>query len=325
MSSNDKTIFITGASGYIGSNLAASFSGDQVNLVLIDTKELHGFTNSNKNATYEVGDLLDIDFINYLASKYSYVESGSVMIHLAASKSVAESAEFPEKYLIGNVGATRNVILLLNRINVRNLIFASTAAVYGNPTVNGKISEKCQPNPMSPYAKSKLLCEELIENEGGENLRFAILRLFNVVGALTPDYLEKNGSNLIPTILRNLDENIPTSIFGSDFPTKDGTCERDYIDVRDLISAITKCIEVLPAKHIGTLNLGTGVSHSVLDVIKFIEKRIGKVEISLKGARIGDPSSVIADIERATKALNWVPKYDLDSSIYSMTSHLKSH
>ncbi len=325
MSQNQKTVFITGASGYIGSNLAYSFFGDEVNLVLIDSNEIRGFPSLNENATYEFGNLLDSDFINYLSSKYNYVEPESVLIHLAASKSVSESAEFPEKYLIGNLSATRNVISFLNRVNVRNLIFASTAAVYGNPTIKGRISEKCQPNPMSPYAESKLLCERFIENEGGENLRFAILRLFNVVGALSPDYLEKNGSNLIPTILKNLSEGIPTSIFGSDFPTRDGTCERDYIDVRDLISAIRKCIDLLPAKRIGTLNLGTGVSHTVLDVVKSIEKRLGKVEISLQAARVGDPSSVIADIEKATLDLDWSPKYDLDSSIHSMTSHLKSH
>jgi UDP-glucose 4-epimerase len=118
---------------------------------------------------------------------------------------------------------------------------------------------------------------------------------------------------------------VPTFIYGSDYPTKDGTCERDYVDVRDLITAIKKCVEILPNKEIGTLNLGTGNPHTVLDVVKSIEKRIGKIEIRFGDARLGDPSSVIADIAEAALALDWRPVYDLDSSVNSMTSHLKPH
>jgi UDP-glucose 4-epimerase len=322
---NLKTIFITGASGYIGSNLAASFSSDEVNLVLIDINEFPEVENSSRNIVYEFGDLLDSDFIDCLALKYQGVRRESVLIHLAASKSVAESTEFPEKYLVGNVNATKNVLLLLNRIKIKNIIFTSTAAVYGNQAFKGKISEKSSTNPMSPYAVSKLECEKLIEDTRVETMRFAILRLFNVVGAISPNYVEEDGANLIPTILRNFSKKLPTFIYGSDYPTKDGTCERDYVDVRDLITAIKKCVKILPHKEVGTLNLGTGNPHTVLDVVNSIEKSIGKIEIRFGDARLGDPSSVIADITEASLTLHWRPVYDLDSSVNSMTSHLKPH
>ncbi len=318
MDPNLKTIFITGGFGYIGSNLAVSISVEEANVVIIDLPGSKDLIKSQDSTNFEFGDLLNLDFIEYLSLKYSNVSSDSIMIHLAASKSVSESTAFPEKYLHGNVSSTSNVLLLMKQINVKNLIFASTAAVYGNQILSGKISELENSNPLSPYAVSKLMCEKLIEESSAEGIKFAILRLFNVVGAVRSDLVELNGSNLIPTVLRNFSEGLPIFIFGSDFPTLDGTCERDYIDVRDLNSAIKICVEILPKKHIGILNIGSGEGHTVLEVMGLLEERIGKLEVILSSAREGDPATVVSDNSKAMRLLDWEPKFDLAESVNSM-------
>ena len=322
MTSLKEYTFVTGGAGYIGSNLISVFSTNTNNLVIIDRPEMK--FHLPVGVGLELGDLTDSDFMEKLKKKYSDAEPQSLVVHLAAEKSVEESISNPSKYLQGNLSSTRNIIDFALHLNIKRFIFASTAAVYGNSSQEGPIAEDSEVHPMSPYAESKILCERIVQEATQFDLRIAILRFFNIVGAVSPSLIENDGTNLLPRIIRNYNSGEVNTIFGNTYPTVDGTCERDYLDIRDLISGVISSANYLRSRSLGVLNLGSGRNSSVLEIFQLLQKKVPNLYFEIGEKRSGDPASIVADISTARDILGWQPAYDISDSINSVLSKFET-
>jgi UDP-glucose 4-epimerase len=307
------TIFITGGSGYIGKHLVDFYQKQNSSVFIIDTID-PDFDLSSKTLFVKL-DISTKDSVGKLRELFSQAEIGSILIHLAGKKSVEESFSSPDLYFSSNVGCTENLLLALEFFPEIEIVFASTAAVYGDIDYSKPIieSEICQ--PISPYATSKLQAENLLL---ASKHRVAILRFFNVAGATKEEFMEQVGPNLIPASIRMIESGRAIQIFGNDYDTPDGTCIRDYIHIEDLIQAIVKASEVLKENGIGIINIGSGIGYSVLQIITEIENlSVKSVEINYLPKRDGDVAKVIADINKARNLLNWRPIYGVREMVLS--------
>ena len=319
----NKTILITGAAGYIGGTFCYEALKIGYKVVGLDN-----FSNSN------------MKYINYMkqnfGDKFNFLERDlrennlhqarelknniDCVFHFAALKSVPESEENAELYYRNNVGGTENLIELMNSLSIRKLIFSSSAAVYGNQKTQ-PIKETASLDPKSVYAKTKKMSEGLIDEAVKKHNLCAIsLRYFNPLGShkdkIITDNVQNESGNIMAMILRvALGLNKQLNIYGDDYPTKDGTGERDYIHINDLVAGHFKAYEKLnsASKH-EIYNLGTGDSISVLNLIKVFEK-INNIKIPYKIAnrRKGDLARCFADSSKANNQLNWKAVYTLEN------------
>ena len=321
MVQHPQTWLITGGAGYIGSHIADELLQNGSNVVIYDSLqgglELRVDYLSAKHATeipLIVADIRDKEKFEEILKKYDV----SGIIHAAALKSVDESIEKRNEYMEVNYHATVSILEIAKQANVKSFIFCSSAAVYGSPNTEELIKESDPTNPMSPYGETKLLAEHAVEsylNETGAH--GSSFRFFNVIGSASSELADNSKGNLVPIVLNKLNIGESPIIYGIDYPTVDGTCERDYVDVRDLAGAIvraTKYVGKLPP----ALNIGAGREVSVFEVISTVI-RIQKVNvIPIFGERRGgDPARLCADISLAKKILNFEPKYSLIQSIFS--------
>jgi UDP-glucose 4-epimerase len=319
VSSNPKTIVITGGLGYIGSNLIESLSTHFDKIVILDKATTMKYGALQPHVEIIKLNLAETESIGKMSVLFNELPSNTCIIHLAAEKSVEDSLKNPDFYVRENVVGTRNLLEAMEESQLHQIIFASTAAVYGDPTGTELLHEEHETSPLSPYAKTKLMCEELITSSQIINLHYAILRFFNVAGATRKEFVERDGVNLIPTLLAASRDSKEFKIYGGDYPTFDGTCVRDYVDVRDLVIAFHLCIEKLFTSNVGIINIGSGNGYSVLEVVEEMTKRIGNLTYSFGPRRAGDPSSVVADIHLAKTTLGWTPTYSIKDMIESVT------
>lgn len=322
MSTSEKW-FITGGAGYVGSHIADRFLADGKEVVIYDS-----FSNGSEvridylNHKYGKDILViraDIRDSETLATSFERVRPNGV-IHTAALKSVSESVSNPEKYFSVNLEATCSLIEVMERFEVNRVVFSSTAAVYGSTSKRSAVTEDYPCNPVSAYGASKLAAEKEItkflqkKDKVGASLRF-----FNVVGAASPELSDSSMENLIPIVFNKLINGENISIFGSNYPTDDGTCVRDYVDVRDIANAhlaIANSREILPF----VMNVGTGLGLSVRDVISRIAEVAGIAEIYFDEAepRAGDIASIFADVSLINRSLGFASQYNFESSIRSL-------
>lgn len=314
-------ILITGGLGFIGSHCCIELIENGYNVIIIDN-----LSNSKKdvlNKIYEITGTMpffyNIDIRNYnklidIFIKYNI----NCVLHCAAFKSVNESNEKPLEYYENNIIGTINILKCMKIANCKNIVFSSSCTVYGNINKN-PISEDSELNPINVYGKTKLYIEELLKDlvNSNDNWNVCILRYFNPVGAHSSGKLGENPNNiptnLIPCILSNKDKII---VYGGDYPTKDGTCIRDYIHVMDLakghILAISKIIK-MEKNNIIILNLGTGKGYSVLEVINMMEKISGKkISYIIENRRIGDITECYANSNKAFEILGWKAEKTLE-------------
>ena len=230
------------------------------------------------------------------------------VMHFAAKSLVGESVEKPELYQQVNVGGSKALFEKMKVKSISKIVLSSTAATYGEPK-RIPISESDEPAPKNPYGATKLEIDRMVAVAGFSAIS---LRYFNVAGALKSKHgwlAERHNpeTHLIPNILRAT-ESAPVKIFGTDWPTQDGTCIRDYIHVVDLIEAHIKALENLPDGKHEIINLGSGDGYSVKQVIAAAEKALGhKIPAIATERRAGDPAVLIADISKAKSYLNWQP------------------
>jgi UDP-glucose 4-epimerase len=318
-----KKWLITGGAGYIGSHIADAFLADGKDVVIYDSlycglesrieylRKRHG-----KEIPLIVADIRDtVKFEEVLAE---YEPHG--VIHTAALKAVGESMEKPDEYFEVNFGATSKMLESITKHEIRNLIFSSTAAVYGSPDHSNPIKEDEPKNPVSPYGASKLAAEEevnkylVLPRNRGTSLRF-----FNVVGTASPELVDNSVENLVPIVINKLKAGEAPVIYGTDYSTPDGTCIRDYIDVRDVATA-----HLLSANFGNELplvmNVGTGKGASVREVLRLICKASGltQIEAIQSARRQGDPAVLCAQTLAINVTLEFQPKYSLISSIKSL-------
>ena len=306
------SILVTGGAGYIGSHMVLELV-DAGNKVVVFDNLSTGFRWAvAPGATLVVGDIADVDLV-----KATIVEHGvTAIIHFAGSIVVPDSVADPLGYYLNNTVKSRGLIAAAVETGVKQLIFSSTAAVYGNPKEN-PVTESAAPAPMSPYGSSKLMTEIMLADAAfAHDFRYVALRYFNVAGA---DPQGRSGqstpraTHLIKVACETaLGKRPQMEVFGTDYPTPDGTCIRDYIHVKDLARAHMSALQHLrEGGASGIFNCGYSKGFSVLEVIAAV-KRVSGVDFTVKLSprRAGDPAAIVAASAKIREQLGWKPEHD---------------
>ena len=309
-------LLIPGGAGYIGSHMVrfAQEAGHEV-VVLDNFSTGHRWAVSGSEVL-EV-DLLDKERLLQLLEGRDF----DGVIHFAAISLVGESISRPEMYYRNNVVGTLNLVEAMLRIELNNLVFSSTAAIFGNP-VDHKISEDHPKNPINPYGRSKLMVERVLEDICTANdFNATCLRYFNAAGAHPSGEIGEAHdpeTHLIPNVFKAMtSREKKLAVFGNDYPTPDGTCVRDYIHVNDLAAAHLLSSEYMKNNNgFSVFNLGNGDGFSVLDIINGCQRFVrSEILYSIKERREGDPARLVSDSRAAKRALHWSPQYTSIDSI----------
>ena len=309
MTDNKKTVLVTGGAGFIGSHACKALAEAGYLPVTYDNLST-GHAEAVKWGPLQLGDVQDVA---RLSEVLSACKPAAVM-HFAASAYVGESVTDPQKYYRNNVVGMSCLLDAMAATGLKTLVFSSSCATYGEPDVS-PINEDTAQHPINPYGRTKLICEDMIrDSSSAHGLRYAILRYFNAAGADPAGELIEHHvpeTHLIPSVLMaalGLRDEI--QIFGTDFPTPDGTCIRDFIHVSDLADGHVLALErLLSGGDSLTLNLGTGQGSSVLDVIKACELCAGHaIPQRIVPGRAGDPPLLVADASRAQTELGFTPR-----------------
>lgn len=306
------TVLVTGGAGYIGSHMVLELTDAGENVVVLDNLST-GFARAvPAGVPLVVGDAGDMGLVQRVVKQYGI----TAIIHFAGSIIVPESVSNPLLYYRNNTANTRNLIEAAIAAGVRQFIFSSTAAVYGNPEQN-PVGEDARLCPMSPYGASKLMSEEMLAAvAAAHDFEFVALRYFNVAGA---DPLGRSGqstpnaTHLIKVACETALGRRPSmSIFGTDYDTHDGTCVRDYIHVKDLAVAHMASLRYLRGGgKSNVFNCGYQKGFSVAEVIAAV-KRVSGIDFPVRLAerRPGDPAAIVANSARIRSTLGWQPAYD---------------
>ena len=317
-------ILITGGAGYIGSHCALALLEKKQDIVIFDNLSTGHIETIKKlkqigNVEFVEGDLKNKSDIKRVFEEFNI----DAVVHFAALSLVGESVVDPQKYYFNNVYGTLNLLESMRQHGVDKIVFSSTAATYGEPVYN-PIDEKHPQDPINPYGQSKLMVEKIMDDYSrAYNLKSVRLRYFNVAGADSDSRIGEwhdIETHLIPNILKSTFANGKTfEMYGNDYPTKDGTCVRDYINVEDLANAHLLALEYLNnGGKTDFFNLGTKDGNTVKEVFEACEKICNKpIDVQIKPRRAGDPSSLVADNSKAKEILNWHATRSLDDSIES--------
>jgi UDP-glucose 4-epimerase len=299
-------ILVTGGAGYIGSFIVRALSLKGHEPIVYDNME-EGHRRAVPDAELVVGDLADADKLYDTLKRYEV----SSVIHMAAYCLVGESQRQPLKYYRNNICNGLNLVEAMDSLGIRTLVFSSTAAVYGEPS-SVPISENSPTHPTNVYGETKLHYERILRGcQSAYGLRYVTLRYFNAAGAdrdgtLGEDHQQE--THLIPLVLRAaVDEGAPVMVFGTDYPTSDGTCIRDYIHVEDLANAHVLALEALhDGLQSATYNLGSGTGYSVMEVLDTATHVTGKrISWVRERRRPGDPAVLVASSDRIRHELGW--------------------
>ena len=306
------SVLVTGGAGYIGSHMVYELLDAGEDVAVLDNLST-GFRWAIPESVplYE-GDTGNEDLARSIMARHEV----DAIIHFAASIVVPDSVADPLGYYRNNTANSRTLIEAAVKSGVKHFIFSSTAAVYGNPK-SVPVAEDAAPDPMSPYGSSKLMTEIILRDTGfAHPLKHAILRYFNVAGAdpkMRTGQSTPAATHLIKVAVQAaLGMRRKMEVFGTDYPTPDGTCIRDYIHVSDLVRAHSDALRYLRAGgESATFNCGYGRGFSVFEVIDTV-KRVSGVDfqVDLAGRRPGDPARIVAASDRARQILHWVPRYD---------------
>ena len=314
---------ITGGAGYIGTHIADLFIASGKDVVLLDSlyqgleSRVQYLRDKHKQEIpLEVIDVRDYAAIDALLAAQNFTG----IVHTAALKAVGESMEKPDEYLEVNYTATVELLEAAKRHGITRFIFSSTAAVYGSPDSMDPCREDGPTAPISPYGSSKLLAESKVEEfisipgNHGSSLRF-----FNVVGSANKALLDNSVENLVPIVINRVKSGQAPVIYGNDYPTPDGTCIRDYVDVRDIAAAhlvAADATQALPP----AMNIGTGNGASVREIVKFVLDAMGRSDVTPidSDRRAGDPAFLCADVSLAQSAMGYTSRYSLKESVESL-------
>ena len=307
----NKTILVTGGAGYIGSHVVRQLGNAAEDVVVLDNLS-SGFEAAVTSGQLIVGDTGDVALLEKIFSEHDI----DTVMHFAAHTVVPESVADPLKYYRNNTASSRSLLEAANKHGVKNFVFSSTAAVYGIPD-GGRASEETATKPINPYGTSKLMTEWMLRDlafAGGPN--YVALRYFNVAGCEPTGTIGQStpkATLLVKVACEAATGKRPgVSIFGTDYPTPDGTGLRDYIHVEDLASAHLDALTYLRNGGDSTvLNCGYGHGYSVRDVLKAVENANGEaLSITEQPRRAGDPPELIAVADRVRDVLGWSPRFD---------------
>lgn len=303
-------ILVLGGAGYIGSHAVHQLITQGYDVTVVDNLVTGHKQAIHSQAHFYEGDIRDKAFLSHVFEK----EHIDAVMHFAAFSLVGESVTDPMKYFNNNVYGAQILLETMNQFQVNYLIFSSTAATYGEPR-RIPISEDDDTLPTNPYGESKLIMEKMIRwNANATDLKYVALRYFNVAGAHREGHIGEDHSpetHLIPIVLQTaLGQRDYITIFGDDYPTKDGTCIRDYVHVEDLVDAHIKALQyLLDGGDNDVFNLGSNNGFSVNEIIDTAEKVTQRsIKRVIGPRRKGDPSTLIAASEKAKEVLGWQPQ-----------------
>ena len=319
------TTLVTGGAGYIGAHTVRALRQTSRDVVVLDTLE-RGNKEAVIDADFVVGDIADKNLVAELCHKYKITE----VVHFAAYKAVGESMTQPKMYWQNNVDGTVALLDTLIEHGVDRFVFSSSAAVYGTPK-SVPVTENEPTKPESVYAETKLAVENILSSPERSAIKSVSLRYFNAAGASSDNKIGEDwlaSQNLVPQVMRALlDQAFLFEVFGDDYPTRDGTCIRDYIHVEDLALAHIKALDYL--EHGGKTmicNVGTGEGTSVKQLLEMATKVAQRaVPYTIGARRGGDPVSVYADTRLANSVLDWRATHDLQSIIESAFNWHRTH
>jgi len=307
---------VTGGAGYIGSHVVRSLEQASMNPVIVDSMSsgVRGFV-ANELPFYSV-NVLDTEKLTEIMKRHDITG----VIHLAGYKYAGESVKNPLLTFEQNVTGTANLLRAMENARVQNIVFSSSAAVYGTPSVE-LVTENTGTFPESPYGQSKLIGEWLIRDQAvATGLKHTSLRYFNVVGSGSEELYDASPHNLFPLVFKALNESKTPKIFGTDYETADGTCVRDYVHVADLALAHVEAAKKLEAgtKLEPVYNLGSGDGVSVREIMDAVAKVTGIQFTAIEEARRpGDPARIVADGQLAARDLDWQMRHSLEEMVQS--------
>ena len=312
------TILVTGGAGYIGSHMVHELVDAGEPVVVLDNLSTGFRILIPKSVPFVPGSTGDRD----LVAKTLRDHDVTAIIHFAASIVVPDSVRDPLGYYRNNTMNTSALLEMAIEANIKKFIFSSTAAVYGNPE-QVPVREDAPTVPISPYGSSKLMSEIMLHDAGrAHDLRFVILRYFNVAGAdpkLRTGQSTPAATHLIKVACEAaLGKRPKMNVFGTDYPTPDGTCIRDYVHVSDLARAHSAALAYLRrGGKSATFNCGYGKGASVLEVIDAVRRASGRdFPVEIAGRRAGDPPALVANVDRIRATLDWRPRFqDLDTIV----------
>lgn len=303
-------VLVTGGAGYIGSHACKALAAGGINPVVLDDLST-GNRWAVKWGPFIKGDIADVALVRELLRAYSI----SSVLHFAGSGSVAESMENAAKYFNNNLRSGLALLEAMIEAGAKTIVFSSTCAVYGD-SVEIPIAESTKTSPINPYGESKLMFEGCLRWYARvHGLRWLALRYFNAAGADPDGEIGEEHdpeTHLVPCVIRTaLGMQDCLTIYGSAYPTPDGTCVRDYVHVTDLARAHVRAMQhlwTMPHGYGDAVNLGTGQGHSVSEVVREVERVAGRrVNVSWAAPRPGDPPALVAAVGKAARDLGWVP------------------
>jgi len=304
-------ILVLGGAGYIGSHTVYELIDEGFQVVIADSLETGHRKAVHPAAKLYVGDIRDSAFLDEIFKR----EKIDAVVHFAAYSLVGESMTNPLKYYANNVGGTQVLLAAMVANGIDKIVFSSTAATYGEPR-SIPILETDPTDPTNTYGATKLAMEQMFKwVSAAHGIRYASLRYFNACGAHPSGFIGEDHSpetHLIPIVLQAANGTRPEiKVFGTDYPTKDGSCVRDYVHVCDLAQAHVKALRYLfDGGQNDIFNLGNGVGFSVHEVIKAAQEVVGReIPTALAGRRAGDPAVLVASSDKAKTILGWEPHY----------------
>ncbi len=311
------TWLVTGGAGYIGAHVVRALESGHT-CVVFDDLSTGLRSRVPAQAIFVEGTLHDRGEI--LRALTTHNVTG--VVHLAAKKAAGESVEMPEYYYRENVGGMTTLLEAMVEAGVLNLVYSSSAAVYGTPHAN-PVSESAPLSPESPYGETKVIGEwQARDAQRAHGMSWACLRYFNVAGAASDELGDTSVNNLVPMVFAALERGESPQIFGADYGTPDGTCIRDYIHVADLADAhVAAAARVEQGKQADVFNIGTGHGYSVREVMDAISNVLGRdIGAVVVDRRAGDPPATFADTTKVSTELQWQAKEDLHSMVASAWS-----
>ena len=309
------TWLLTGGAGYIGAHVARDLLASGREVVVLDDLTTGHRDRVPADAAFVEASVLDTAAVRTALTTYDVTG----VIHLAAKKAVGESVEQPLLYFRENVGGMTSLLQAMSDARTPCIVYSSSAAVYGEPPWS-PISEDTPCAPLSPYGQTKLIGEWMVKDEAAARpLSWVTLRYFNVAGAGSPELGDTSANNLIPMVFDALDRGDAPQVFGTDYPTSDGSCIRDYIHVSDLsdahIAAAALCEQ---GEAAAVFNVGTGQGASVWEVMGTVSDVVGRdVGAVAVDRRAGDPPELVASVDRIASELGWSARRSLREMVAS--------